>query len=242
MKIRGVGHYLVDNGTRILIDTHSTANRNDFLAYLFGSCVGVLLHQRGVLPLHASAIQTENGAIAFAGHSGGGKSTLLAAFQQRGFVPLADDVTCVLQDTRGELSVAPAPPRIKLTADSAAELSVDTRTLTQVQDQPQKFSVAFGEDWCSESVPLLAIYVLTPEEATDIRCERLIGSRGFAPVVAHTFRREWAFGMGKVDALFRFAVEIASRVPITRVYRPRNVFRLDDLVACIVADAGLKTA
>jgi hypothetical protein len=242
LKIDGVGHYLVDKGTRILLDIPSTADRNDFLAYLFGSCFGVLLHQRGIFPLHASAIQTENGAIAFAGHSGAGKSTLLTAFQQRGFLPLADDVTGVLQDARREFLVAPASPRIKLAADSAAKLSVDTRILTQVQDGPQKFSIASAENWCRETVPLFRIYILTPHENTNIRCERLIRSGRLAPIVAHTFRREWAFGMGKVDAIFRFAVRIASRVSITRVYRPRKVFRLDDLVARIVADAGLKTA
>jgi len=242
MKIHGVGRFLVDKGARILLDIPCTADRKDFLAYLFGSCFGVLLHQRGIFPLHASSIQTESGAIAFAGHSGVGKSTLLAAFQQHGFAPLADDITSVLQDRHRGFLVAPAAPRIKLTPDSAVELSVDTTTLTQIQDDPKKFSVALGEDWCREPVPLVGIFVLTPSDDTSIRCERLIGSRGLAPIVAHTFRREWAFGMGKVDALFRFAVEIASRVSIARVYRPRKVFRLDDLVSCIVADAELKTA
>jgi len=45
----------------------------------------------GELALHASAIQTSVGAVAFVGATGDGKSTLTASFARAGFRPLADD-------------------------------------------------------------------------------------------------------------------------------------------------------
>ena len=66
---------------------------SDIRVFLLGSCLGALLHQRGVLALHASAIETDQGAVLFMGDSGMGKSTTLQAFIKRGYKMLADDIT-----------------------------------------------------------------------------------------------------------------------------------------------------
>ena len=60
-----------------------------------------LLQQRGVMTLHASAIETQAGAVLFAGPSGIGKSSLAAALVERGNTMLADDVTGVVLDAAG---------------------------------------------------------------------------------------------------------------------------------------------
>ena len=52
---------------------------SDVRVFLLGSCIGALLHQRGILVLHAGAIHTDKGAVLFTGPWGIGKSTLLAA-------------------------------------------------------------------------------------------------------------------------------------------------------------------
>src|ERR1700678_2961780 len=42
----------------------------DVRAYLLGTVFAVLCHQRGLLPLHASAVSWEGNVIAFLGHAG----------------------------------------------------------------------------------------------------------------------------------------------------------------------------
>src|SRR6185436_17962029 len=63
--------------------------------HLVRSVTGAVLQQRGLLPLHASALLLGAGAIALLGPSRAGKSTLAAALARRGHPVLADDVVPV---------------------------------------------------------------------------------------------------------------------------------------------------
>src|SRR5437588_5282775 len=69
-----VAHFWVTNGSDVVIQRAPGAGDEDIRVFLLGSVFGALLHQRGILPLHASAIETFLGAIAFAGPIGIGKS------------------------------------------------------------------------------------------------------------------------------------------------------------------------
>lgn len=242
LKIDGIGCFLVEDGNRILLSTYPGVHRDDVLAYLLGSCIGVLLHQRSVLPLHASAISTEKGAVLFAGHSGTGKSTLLAAFQQRGYGVLADDVSAVREDEQQGFSVAPAFPRIKLAADSAAKLSLETHEWGRVGVESQKFSIPVGASQSIQDTSLRGIYVLTPSHQADISVEILTGSHRLAAIIEHTYRREWIAGRERSETHFRSAVAVASQVPVMRVYRPHEVFLLDELVNCLQKDLQQRAA
>src|SRR5215472_13646679 len=51
---------------------------------LLDQVIPLVLSRRERIVLHASAVLTGNGVIAFAGNSGSGKSTLAASFAQRG--------------------------------------------------------------------------------------------------------------------------------------------------------------
>ena len=79
-----VGRFLVRAGREILIDPAPASHASEVRAYLLGTAFGMLCHQRGITPLHASAIDVADGCVAFVGASGAGKSTLVAALAQQG--------------------------------------------------------------------------------------------------------------------------------------------------------------
>ena len=54
--------------------------------------MGILLHQRGRMVLHASAVNINDGAVAFMGHNGAGKSTTTFSFMASGYPLVADDI------------------------------------------------------------------------------------------------------------------------------------------------------
>ena len=80
LDVRNVARYRVRRGDEIVVEPAAGSTERDVRLFLFGTVLGALCHQRGLLPLHASAIVANGRAIAFSGHSRAGKSTLAAFF------------------------------------------------------------------------------------------------------------------------------------------------------------------
>lgn len=133
LKLDRIARFLVCNGNEIVIERAPEATDGDLRVFLLGSVIGALLHQRGVLPLHASAIETRLDAVAFAGEVGLGKSTLAAAFHRRGYRVLADDVCTVSLDQEGKPLVTPAYAQLNLWADALEQIGAAKENLRRTR-------------------------------------------------------------------------------------------------------------
>lgn len=71
--------------------------------------------------LHASAIVTEAGVVAFCGSSGAGKSTLAAAFSRRQYPVWADDALAV-SPPDAAVAAFPLPFRLRIDSEAASRL------------------------------------------------------------------------------------------------------------------------
>jgi hypothetical protein len=128
-----IARYLVVKGQEIVIERLSSCTDALLRRYLLGSAFGALLHQRHLLVMHASTIQTSRGAVLFVGDKGHGKSTLLAALVKRGYAMLADDVTAVdVEYSSGPLALV-SFPHLRLCADAAERLNWSVEGLPRVQ-------------------------------------------------------------------------------------------------------------
>ena len=63
--------------------------------YILGTCMGAILMQRKILPLHGSAVDIDGKVYAIVGDSGAGKSTLASALLKHGYQLVSDDVIAV---------------------------------------------------------------------------------------------------------------------------------------------------
>ena len=99
--------------------------------------MGGLLHQKGVLPIHGSAIANDQDAYIIAGVSSSGKSSLAAAFSKMGFSLLTDDVS-VIQFKDKKPFVHPGTPYLKLWSDVIAHLNDDS-DMQRVRPKLEKF-------------------------------------------------------------------------------------------------------
>ena len=143
LVIPEVARYRIEAGNRITVKSEPGVPERNVRLFLLGSAFGVLLHQCGLLPLHANAIEIDGGAVAFMGPSGAGKSTLAAWFQDRGFKVVADDVCVVSFDLEGCPYTAPGLPRIRLWADALQLMGRDLQGLNRsfLSDEHEKFDV-----------------------------------------------------------------------------------------------------
>lgn len=143
--IEAVATFLVEDGRRITVQPRVALDAPDIRLFLLGTPFGLVCHQRGVLPLHAAAVEVDGEAVVFAGESGVGKSTLAAAFWRRGFPVIGDDVAPFLIE-KDQVVVLPSLRRIRLWADSIRAAAWEPSTMERCREGIEKFSQPLGSN------------------------------------------------------------------------------------------------
>lgn len=195
------GRFLVTEGRDITIQPGPEAAPHEVRAYLLGSAIGALLHQRGLLPLHANAVEIGGRAVAFAGPSGAGKSTLAAYFRARGRRLLCDDVCAVSFSANGTALAWPGVPRIKLWEDALAAFGHRAEDLDRVVNWEDKYSLPLTLEAPVAPLPLSRVYLLRAAES-EPRIEAVTGAAAFDAVASNVYRSEFAAPLGQAESLF----------------------------------------
>lgn len=185
-----VATYLIDpHGRSVVVTPAEAAAPQDIRLFLFGTVLGILCARRGLLPLHAGSVRIGEGAVAFAGDSGMGKSTLAAAFIKRGYAILSDDVTAVETDGRGCPRIRPSLPRLKLCPDAVARLGIPTDNAERVSRDADKFNLPLDGGFYPLPLPLRAIFHLRPaSEGEPTTLRRLSPAQSLVAVADDTYR------------------------------------------------------
>ncbi len=95
-------YYYAENGKRIIVEPYKNAEPNSMRVYLLCNAMAAIIHQRKLIPLHASGIIIDNGVALIVGHSGAGKSTTIKALTKKGHKIFTDDV-CVLKSKKEKI-------------------------------------------------------------------------------------------------------------------------------------------
>jgi hypothetical protein len=215
LTVTNVGRYLVRAGSEILVDPAPGGSERDLRLFLLGSALGILCHQRGLLPLHANAIVAEGGAVAFAGHSGAGKSTLAAHFQRAGYEVLCDDVCMISFDEAGLPCAWPGLPRLKLWGDAAAAFGHDSSTLDQAIEGMDKYHVPMAAAGAARPIPFRRLYVLSRADDGEAGAiARLRGQNALEAVMAQTYRGAYLGPMGLTERHFRQCMALLAHAEI----------------------------
>jgi hypothetical protein len=236
LKMEGIASYWVKNGNEIVIQPAPGSLDSEVRLFLFGTCLGVLLHQRGILALHASAIETPQGAVLFCGPSGIGKSTLMSAFLNLGYYMLSDDVTGIVLDHAGFPIVLPAMPRSKLWSDAVNHLGHDLNTLPRLRPNEEKFELVERERFAHCPVPLRNIYLLVTGETESPEITPLDHLMGFQVILDNTYRELFLDGLDRRTTHLQLAAATAKIARISVVSRPANLLQLDEMVKLVEAD------
>lgn len=219
LDVAQVGRFLIRDGREIVVEKVPEGSDRNRRLYLLGSVFGALLHQRGLLPLHANAIQVDGRAIAFSGHSGAGKSTIAAWFHDRGHPILADDV-CVITPERGGALAWPGVPRLRLWREALEESGRSAEGLRRSFDDLDKWDVP-ADITASGPLPLARIYILAraPEGASAPSIRRLTGVEAVEALVSNTYRGGYVRIAGLTAAHLATCAAVARAVPVFEAQR-----------------------
>lgn len=238
-NLENIGKFHVANGKDVIIEPDSSASKELVRIFLLGSVMGGLLFQRGILPLHGSAIQVGDEAVVFVGESGVGKSTLAAAFHQRGYRMLCDDISAIELNENDLPSVFPAFPQLKLWEDSVKQLENLPERFRRIRDEQEKYCYLLHDQFHNSSLRLKKVYELTPSKKPEIKIEMLSGMDKINSLLLNTYRFEYLDRTGFKYSHFNTCHEIAARIPVSKIYRPDNRFLLDEMFHLLEINLGV---
>jgi hypothetical protein len=228
--------YLACEGSRILIDSVPQKANEEVRLFLLESAFGAILHQRGCLPFHGSAVETKEGGVVFLGGSASGKSALAAALRRRGYRFMADEVAPVFLDGEGRPLMAPAYPRLNLWHDVIAVLGEDRTGMRPVRAGLKKYALPVKDSFSNRSLPLRGVYVLEAVNEDDCSLARIGGTEKLRHLLAHTHQRGFLKGLGLLRRHFELCVELARLVPMTFARHPKSVTRLSEFADVMEKD------
>jgi hypothetical protein len=231
-----VGTLLIRRGEEIVVEPIPDVDKHLFRLYILGPALALLLHQRGFLVLHASAVAVEGGAVAFLGGSGWGKSTMAAALHKRGHAIVTDDVLAVDAGSGGSPIVLPGFPRLKLWPDAAASLGDVPEMLPRLHPSWEKRSRRDSRGFPQKPLPLERVYVLA--EGTHPEIEAIQPQEAFVELVRHSFVARLLQATGAATTHFYQCAELVRAVPIRRLRAPRALSALPDLARLIEEDVA----
>ncbi|RQH01486.1 hypothetical protein EA472_07255 [Natrarchaeobius oligotrophus] len=233
-----IGTFLVEDGRRVSFDpvaefeTTPGAVPPKIVRRLFqNEMMGVLLHQRGQLVLHASAVAVDGRAAVFLGPRGAGKSTTAAAFDAAGHTILEDDVVGIRVD-ESHPAVLPGVPQLRLMPDAVEALDVEGTTGPASDADSEKRYKQF--DAARRPAPLAACYLL--EEDDSLAIDRLDPHERVSQLVSRTYTGGMLAETDATAVNFRQCTTIAKTCPFRRLRRPRDHRSLPALVEAVVDD------
>ncbi len=244
IAIDDIAEFTVSDGTRICVAAVPGASPRNIRLYLLGSAMGLLLHQRGLLPLHANAVEVDDRAVAFIGHSGSGKSTLAAWFHDKGYQVLADDVCVVRFGPDDAPSVCPGLPRLRLWKEA---LEASGRNAAHYDrsyagdDDWEKFDVPLDRTGrLRASTPLAGIYLLGEGDLATV--DRLSGVEAADALFANTYRGRFVAEAGDPKMHWEACVRLVQSTPIFRAVRRWGLDRLEEESSRLLDHARSLTA
>ena len=158
LEVPGIVRMLVIAGREIIFETIEGTTAEDAAIFLSGTGVGMVLHQRGQVVLHASAVRVGDKAVLFCGASGVGKSTMAAALGEAGYDLVADDFAAIMIRDRVAM-VEPDGRQHKLWQNAIERLDLAARSAGAVRSSLAKFYVEPSRA-ATEPLPLGAIFQL----------------------------------------------------------------------------------
>lgn len=235
-----VGSFAVQAGREVVIDPLPSVDEPTLRLFLLGPALALLLHQRDLFVLHASAVglQGKNGigesyGAAFLGYSGEGKSTTAAALHKHGYNFVADDLIAV--DMSGSPpQILPGYPQLKLyPAAAATALDEDWEALPRAQSTSPKRARLLDDGFDSAPLNLTRIYILAYGDTE--RIEVLSAHEAVVELIRHTYGVLYAYSAGAEIHLKR-CTQLATKLKPRRLVRRRDMARMNHLVEMIRHD------
>lgn len=233
-KVDDVAIYSIHEGNRICVSPLDGSVEDQVRLYILGSCMGALLMQRKILPLHGSAVVIDGKTYAIVGDAGAGKSTLAAAFLDRGYKLLSDDVIPVTLSVDRFPIVTPAYPQQKLWREGLNRFGIDSDQLRPIYNRESKFAVPILSQFATGQFPLAGVFELIKIDHDAISLQPIRGLARLDTLFNHTYRNYFIKSSGLMAWHFTTTTAIANKIDLYQLHRPECRFTANEIADLIL--------
>jgi hypothetical protein len=224
MHFPGLGSYCLSNDSDEVIAFAQASTPLDWIwDTYYRSVLPIMLQVVGKEALHASAVQTTGGTVAFCAISESGKSTIAYGLSQRGYRLSADDAV-VFEISDRVVSTIPLPFRIRLRPASAhyfGHSQTDARSPTKND---------FASQVAVKSTPLLGVCLLERGETSEpVVIQRLSPIRAFPAVLSHAYCFSLQ-NMERKQRMMHAYLALVRKVPVCTVRFSRGIEKLPQIL------------
>ncbi len=224
VQLTKYGKILATDGNSLVIQPEADLSTDFQETMLLSIGIPMILHQRGRLVLHGSAVEIDGKAVGFLAFSGWGKSTLALALSRAGHPLITDDHIVVQFDGDGTPIVAPGYSHVKIYPNSADAVGVAGESLPKILPDYEKRIYRQNEMTRLDRLPLAAICLL--DFGTAQRIDPISSNTALLELVRHTFVARYLLGSETLGRHFQQCAKIASQVPIYRFTRTHDLGEL----------------
>jgi hypothetical protein len=220
-----LGAWVDSDGSNVVLVVSEASERTkisrSLTIGLTGLIAGACLNLQGKVGIHANAVSLEGLAVAVAGISGMGKSTLSTYCVSRGAGFITDDVLTV--DANG--FAHPGIPRLKLYPHTGESLGLDASEDTnyKIHYHPEKLGATLHQ----QPVPLGIIYLLAESSDNRIYSEQLSPSQAVFDVLIHSYYASQLIPSN--PALLDAYLRLVTQVPVRKLFYPRDFTMLPNV-------------
>jgi hypothetical protein len=234
-KVPNIADYYVANGNEICIQPQPDADEKSIRLFLLSNAMAAILHQRGMIPLHASAVYHDDGIILFCGRSGAGKSTTATALQQKGYTVFSDDVCVLDNNADNELVALPSYPMIKLWEDSFIKIGLgEANKDLKIRPEMNKYARFYHDEFSIAAQKIKRVFILETGNLIDtIEIKKLGPIAAFKTLQQNTYRHVQMNGMKKRDIHFAMMSKLAGQVSVYKIDRPILGNTIEDLITIV---------
>lgn len=232
LYIPKVAGFCITKGELIAVERHEEVDSATLKLFLLGSCMGAILIQRGIIPIHGSAIYYKGKGILIVGDSGAGKSSLASALIEKGAKLLSDDVIpCKLIDDY--YYAVPSMPLQKLTEQSLGVKCFKRFTYREVpRKEPikKKYYIDRNDFYYNNDLKIDYVVNLMLSDSKEVVIREISGIEKLEVLLNNRYRIEFIKDSMMSRKSFEVCARVAAQSKIYILKRPREDYTVEEQI------------
>lgn len=226
-----IGTFKISSGSEITVDSINDVDERELRKCILGPSLAILFFQRGLLVLHASAVNINNYAVAFVGYAGSGKSTLASYLNHNGHPIVTDDVLVIHHDDP-QPQVIPGFPQLKLSRE-VIKNTFQIKETSHFISKTNKMFIPANGFFNKSPLPLKHVYVLKTDEKIGI--DLLNPRDSVIELIKHSYCLPLFNNSEKSKNLSQCA-KLSKNIPIKRLRVNRSFKLLPQIIDLLKSD------